>query len=56
MIKSEENVLIRLNLQKLTLEYLPYNYLTNTRLAQDVLCNTICYMTTNVSVRNAQFM
>jgi hypothetical protein len=39
---------------KHTYEYLPYNYWTNTRLAKDVMCNTICYMTTNDSVRNAQ--
>jgi hypothetical protein len=28
--------------------------MTNTRLAQDVLCNTICYMTTYDSMTNAQ--
>jgi hypothetical protein len=43
-----------LHLQKHTYLYLPYNNWTNTRLAQDVLCNNICYMTTNDSVRNAQ--
>jgi hypothetical protein len=37
-----------------TYEHLPYNNWTNTRLANDVLCNTICYMTTNDSVRNEQ--
>jgi hypothetical protein len=36
-------------------EYLIYNKRTNTRLANDVLCNTICYMSTNDSLRNAQF-
>jgi hypothetical protein len=39
---------------KHTYEHLPYNNWTKTRLANDVLCNTICYMTTNYSVRNAQ--
>jgi hypothetical protein len=41
------------NVFKHTYEYLPYNHWTNTRLVQDVLCNTICYMTTNDSVRKA---
>jgi hypothetical protein len=39
---------------KHTYEYLPYNHWPNTRLAKDVLCNTICYMTTNDNVRNVQ--
>jgi hypothetical protein len=34
-------------------EYLTYNNLRDTRLAQYVPFNTICYMTTNDSVRNA---
>jgi hypothetical protein len=34
--------------------YFPYNNWTYTRLVKDVLCNTICYMTRNGSVRNAQ--
>jgi hypothetical protein len=46
--------LIRLYLENHKFEYLPYNNLTNTRLPQDVLCNTIYYMTTNDSMRNAQ--
>jgi hypothetical protein len=46
--QSEVNVL------KHTYEYLPYNNWTNTRLVQDVLCYTICYRTTNESMRNAQ--
>jgi hypothetical protein len=36
-----------LNLQKHTLEFIPYNNLKNTRLAQDFLCYTICNMTKN---------
>jgi hypothetical protein len=48
------NVLIRLHLEKHTLEYLPYNNLTNTRLAQVILPNNIYYMTKNDSVKNAQ--
>jgi hypothetical protein len=34
-----------LHFEKHTLENLPYNNLTNTRIAKDVLCNTICYVT-----------
>jgi hypothetical protein len=33
-----ECYLIRLHLQKHTYEYLTYNYLTNTRLAQNIPC------------------
>jgi hypothetical protein len=36
-----------------TYEYLPYNKWTNIRLAEDEMCNTICYMTSNDSVKNA---
>jgi hypothetical protein len=39
--------------KKHTCVYLPYNNLTNTRLAQDVPFNTISYITTNDSIRNA---
>jgi hypothetical protein len=39
--------------KKHTYEYLPYNNLMDPRLAQDVLFNTICSMTTNDSERNA---
>jgi hypothetical protein len=39
--------------KKHTYEYLLYNNLTNKRLAQNVPINTIFYMTTNDSVRNA---
>jgi hypothetical protein len=45
---------LEVNVFKHTYEYLHYNNWTNTRLAQDVLCNTICNMTTNDSVKNAQ--
>jgi hypothetical protein len=48
MKRSEVNVF------KHTYEYFPHNNWTNTSLANDVLCNNICYMTTNDSVRNAQ--
>jgi hypothetical protein len=40
--------------KKHTYQYLPYNNLTDTRLAQDVPFNKICYMTTIDSVRNAK--
>jgi hypothetical protein len=46
--------LIRLNLQNYIYEYLLFNNLRNTRLVPDVLFNTICYTTTNISVWNAQ--
>jgi hypothetical protein len=44
MKQSEVNVI------KHTYEYLPYNNWTTTRLATEVVCNNICYMTTNYSV------
>jgi hypothetical protein len=46
-------VVVCLHLQKHIYEHFSYNNLANTRLAQDVLCNTIYYMTTNESQRNA---
>jgi hypothetical protein len=48
MKRSEVNVI------KHTYEYLPYNNWRNTRLVKNVICNTICYMSTNDPVRNAQ--
>jgi hypothetical protein len=48
MNQSEVNVI------KHRYDNFSYNNNTNTRLAKDVMCNIICYMTTNDSVINAQ--
>jgi hypothetical protein len=45
---------LEVNVFKHYYEYISYNNWTKTRFAQDVLCNTICYMTTNDALRNAQ--
>jgi hypothetical protein len=55
--QSEVNFFICLHLQKHIYEYLLYNNMTNTTLAQDVFpCNTICYITNgNIGIVHLKF-